>query len=60
MDEKADKKEISFERGPTANPYARITLQDRRHGAKERRKLDTFIANDRRSGLADRRKKPVN
>jgi len=30
---------------------------DRRRTIKDRRKLKTFIANDRRSGIADRRKK---
>jgi hypothetical protein len=29
---------------------------DRRRGNDDRRKLHTFIANDRRSGIADRRK----
>ena len=32
---------------------------ERRKGAKERRTLHTYIANDRRSGLADRRKGPT-
>jgi hypothetical protein len=59
MDEKEGKREICFKRGPSANPYAKITLKDRRQGVKERRRLYTFIANDRRGGMADRRKRPV-
>jgi len=30
-----------------------------RKGQTDRRKLNTYIANDRRSGIADRRKQPV-
>jgi len=30
---------------------------ERREGAKERRRLYTYIADDRRSGIADRRKR---
>ena len=30
-----------------------------RKGAKDRRKLHTYLAEDRRSGIADRRKRPV-
>ena len=30
---------------------------DKRSGSKDRRKAHTFLANDRRSGIADRRKK---
>ena len=30
-----------------------------RKGVKDRRKLHTYIADDRRSGIADRRKRPV-
>jgi hypothetical protein len=59
MDDKEGKREISYERGPSANPYAKITLQDRRKAVKQRRRLYTFIANDRRSGKADRRKRPL-
>ena len=33
---------------------------ERRKGAKDRRMLHTYLANDRRSGLADRRKVPMN
>ena len=39
-------------------PKLRINLKDAdvRKGPKDRRKVHTFIANDRRSGIADRRK----
>ena len=39
-------------------PYFRINLKDSdlRTGPKDRRKVHTYIANDRRSGIADRRK----
>ena len=39
-------------------PKLRINLKDadRRKGPKDRRRVHTFVANDRRSGIADRRK----
>ncbi len=39
-------------------PKLRINLKDsgRRMGPKDRRKVHTYVANDRRSGIADRRK----
>ena len=39
-------------------PRLRVNLKDkdRRTGPKDRRKVHTFVANDRRSGIADRRK----
>jgi hypothetical protein len=37
-------------------PYAKIILQERRDSPTDRRTLHTFIANDQRSGIADRRK----
>ena len=38
----------------------RIDLKDndRRMGPKDRRKVLTYVADDRRSGIADRRKNP--
>jgi hypothetical protein len=43
---------------PSNQPKLRINLKDSdlRTGPKDRRKVHTYIANDRRSGLADRRK----
>jgi hypothetical protein len=39
-------------------PKLRINLRqgDLRTGPKDRRKIHTYVANDRRSGIADRRK----
>jgi hypothetical protein len=41
-------------------PKLRINLKDsdRRMGPKDRRKVLTYVADDRRSGIADRRKNP--
>ena len=39
------------------NSPARLRTE-RRRGAKDRRKLHTYIADDRRSGIANRRKSP--
>ncbi len=43
---------------PSNKPKLRINLKasDIRTGPKDRRKVHTYIANDRRSGIADRRK----
>jgi hypothetical protein len=42
---------------PTDEKLAKLILQERRIRQKDRRKLHTYIAEDRRSGIADRRKK---
>ena len=43
---------------PPKNLRLKINLKDSdlRKGLKDRRKVHTYIANDRRSGIADRRK----
>ena len=43
---------------PFKNPIMRINLKDAdlRTGPKDRRKMHTYFANDRRNGIADRRK----
>jgi hypothetical protein len=43
---------------PSNKPKLRINLKDSdiRTGPKDRRKVHTYIANDRRSGIAARRK----
>ena len=48
------------EKEPFNEPRLRINLKasDIRTGPKDRRKVHTYIANDRRSGIADRRKNP--
>jgi hypothetical protein len=50
-----EKRKVVIERGPFNNPYAKIILTEKRTGPKERRKLSTYIADDRRSGIASRR-----
>jgi len=35
------------------------SFAERRYGLKDRRKVHTFLADDRRSGIADRRKKAI-
>ena len=50
---KSDKQKKPFKK-----PKLRINLKDGdfRSGPKDRRKVHTFISDDRRSGIADRRK----
>jgi len=50
-----EKRQIIIERGPPSGPYAKIIIPEKRQGPKDRRKIYTFIADDRRSGIADRR-----
>ena len=52
-----ENKQIIIKVGPPDKPYARIFTPDRRTELKDRREAHTFISNDRRSGLADRRKR---
>lgn len=42
--------------GPPDKPNAKLIFTEKRFGQKDRRKLYTYIADDRRSGIADRRK----
>jgi hypothetical protein len=44
--------------GPSDKPYAKLIFTEKRFGLNERRILHTYIADDRRSGIADRRKSP--
>ena len=48
----------SLDLGKLKKPKLRINLKDGdfRSGPKDRRKVHTFISDDRRSGIADRRK----
>jgi len=57
VDNKAKQPHITITRGDPDKPYAKIILQDRRLSLKDRRTLPTFLADDRRAGIADRRKK---
>ena len=56
MSGKNKRKELILEIGPTDKPYAKLFFTEKRIGLEDRRKLNTFIADDRRSGIADRRK----
>jgi hypothetical protein len=55
MKETEKRRQVVIERGPSNNPYAKIILPEKRTGPKERRKLQTYIADDRRCGIASRR-----
>ncbi len=44
---------------PPGTPHAKIMRTERRSGLRDRRGLNTYIANDRRDGLPDRRKPMV-
>jgi hypothetical protein len=56
MESSKQKKQVVIKKGPSGKPYAKIILPERRKRPKDRRKINTFIADDRRSGIADRRK----
>jgi hypothetical protein len=43
-----------------AEDLADTSFPERRYGPKDRRKSHTFIMNDRRSGIVDRRRKTKN
>jgi hypothetical protein len=58
MKESEQKKEAVLEIGPPDRPYAKIIIRERRTDQKDRRKIHTYISDDRRSGIADRRKGP--
>ena len=58
MKESEKKKETVIEIIPPDRPYAKIILRERRTDQKDRRKIHTYISDDRRSGIADRRKRP--
>ena len=51
---KPEKVEITV--GPPGNPYAKIIRTERRKSPLDRRRLHTYIANDRRGKVSDRRK----
>jgi hypothetical protein len=50
------RKESIIKIGPTDKPYAKLIFTEKRFGLNDRRILHTYIADDRRSGIADRRK----
>jgi len=41
---------------PTSEELVKLMLRERRKFSKDRRKMHTYLADDRRSGIADRRK----
>jgi hypothetical protein len=41
---------------PTEEELSKVNLRERRNGLQDRRMIPTYIANDRRCGIADRRK----
>ena len=41
----------------TSKNFADTSFSERRTGPKERRKLNTYLMNDRRCGIADRRRR---
>jgi hypothetical protein len=43
---------------PTDDNVPEELWPERREAAQDRRKLNTYLASDRRSGIADRRKRP--
>jgi len=57
MENEAKATEITIIRGTPDHPYAKIILKDMRSGSKDRRIMQTYLANDRRSGIADRRRR---
>ena len=55
MERSDEKKRVVITRGSASEPYAKIIIVEKRKATKDRRQSNTFIANDRRSGIADRR-----
>ena len=49
-------KKIVVTVGPSNHPYAKILLPEKRKGLKDRRKMYTYVAKERRSGIVERRK----
>ena len=55
MDIPKNVKRVVITIGPPDKPYAEILLPDKRTGEADRRISPTLVAQDQRSGLADRR-----
>jgi hypothetical protein len=60
MEQTLKSEKVVIKVGPPDNPYAKIIRRERRLGSRERRRLNTYIVNDRRGGLSDRRKPVLN
>ena len=56
MSDAIKREESILKIGPPDKPYAKLFFTEKRFGFNDRRKLHTYIADDRRSGIADRRK----
>ena len=56
MEEFSKSEKVVIKVGPPGNPFAKIMRTERRLGIRDRRILNTYIANDRRGGLPNRRK----
>ena len=52
-------KKIRENKGLTDERSRKSSFVERRSGLKDRRKVHTYLANDRRCGIADRRKKAI-
>ncbi|CAB1057107.1 hypothetical protein D1BOALGB6SA_1846 [Olavius sp. associated proteobacterium Delta 1] len=51
------KRQEIIDEAPSSGPYPTKIILVKRKAQKDRRKINTFIADDRRSGIADRRKR---
>jgi hypothetical protein len=51
MEDFSKSEKVFINVGPPGNPYAKIMRTERRLGLKDRRRLNTYIANDRRGGF---------
>ena len=56
MSDKKKREESILKIGPPDKPYAKLYFTEKRIALSDRRRLHTYIADDRRSGIADRRK----
>ena len=56
MEQNPKPEKVEIKVGPAGNPYAKITQTERRKSSVDRRRLNTYIADDRRGGISDRRK----
>ena len=64
MENSQDSKRVAINKiviklGPPHKPFAKIILPEKRFGPKDRRQVHTYIADDRRSGTANRRKSRI-
>lgn len=55
MDKAKKSEKVVITVGPSGSPYGKIIRTERRLGSGDRRRLSTYIADDRRFGFAERR-----